>query len=460
MWKTVEHTYHFSRHLIAFLQSSPFYAEISRQIHKRFTLDTSTAAVTYDKQSDEVMMWVNPVWMGGGSYKLPNGEEIECKKLLNSETRGVILHEFDHIIGGHLTSRRREPSDIDNIAKDLAINSLQFERYAQSVKATEDDGITIGRCLPECGLIPGQQPYVDPKRLGELTPERRLAVEHLGALIKGFPPLKASEWYFHQLMKDREKNPDMYPKEVLYVLGPMDDHEKWSEDVSDETRENIAGRLHAIVKNAVNKADGQSGGWGDIPEEYRSMIRKSVSTIIDWKAVLRMFTGCLVRGKRSTSMKRINKRYPYIHPGIKRGYTSKLLIAIDESGSVDDEMLSMFFAELTNLTRKIDVTILHFDCYCDVKDLYEWKKGTCPAIKREKGGGTNFDAPTNLVNKQENHGRWDGMLIATDGQAGKPGPSLIKRGWVLGQGCKLAFPSDEIQIRLTKDKQLSGAWLL
>ena len=147
-----------------------------------------------------------------------------------------------------------------------------------------------------------------------------------------------------------------------------------------------------------------------------------------------------------------------IHPGIKRGYTAKLLIAIDESGSVNDEMLEMFFAELESLTKKVDVTLLHFDCSCSMKDLYEWKKGTRPKLKRMKGGGTDFDAPTRLANDPKNRGRWDGMLIMTDGCAPAPNASRIRRGWILGQGCQLNFSSNEAQIFLTKERPMSGAW--
>ena len=139
---------------------------------------------------------------------------------------------------------------------------------------------------------------------------------------------------------------------------------------------------------------------------------------------------------------------------------AKLLIAIDESGSVSDDMLEMFFAELESLTKKVDVTLLHFDCSAEMKHLYEWKKGMRPKLERVKMGGTNFSAPTELANDVRNRGRWDGMLIMTDGCASKPCASRLKRGWVLGQGCHLTFEKecDEIQIFLSKERPMSGAW--
>ena len=463
-WKTIEHDYSLSRHLIPFMQDCPFYAEISRHMQKRYTVDMPTAAVSFDPKQDELCLWVNPVFMGGGTYKDQKGEEVKEEGLSNWETRGVLTHEFDHIVYGHLASRRRDPADTDNVAKDLAINSLIVSRSGQPRDI--EPGQTA-RALPRLALIPGQRPWVDPAKLEKLSPERKKALEHFSDLIEKFPPGKASEWYFHKLMEDKKKNPDKYPKngkgEPQMSVGPMDDHEGWDgegdgEEIPEELREYIEGKVKAIIEKAVRHADSHSDGWGNIPASLREEIRRSVSTIINWRNVLRQFVGSLVRGNRTTTIKRINKRYPYIHPGVKRGYTAKLIIAIDESGSVHDEMLEMFFAELDSLTRKVDITILHFDCHCTVKDLYEWKKGTRPKLNRVRGGGTNFDAPTNFVNDPKNRGKWDGLLIMTDGMAPKPGPSRLKRGWVLGQGCKLDFACEETQIHLSKERPMSGAW--
>lgn len=437
-WQPCDSDYNLSKHLIPFLQEVPFYAEISRHVQKRFTMDIPTMAVAFDPKADELVMWVNPDFM---------------REQTNWQTRGGITHEYDHLIYGHLSARRREPAGDWNIGTDLAINSL-IVRNAGKPRDVED--AQNSGPLPKIALIPGQRPYTDPKIFDELPPERQKACTHLCDLIEKLDPLKSSEYYFNKVLEDAKKN-GYGAKEIEYVIGSMDDHGGW-DDVSEDMKEYVEGKVKSIVEKAVRHADSQSDGWGNIPSDIREEIRRSVSTIVNWRNVLRQFVGMLVRGKRTTTIKRINKRYPYIHPGTKRGYTAKLLVAIDESGSVGDEMLEMFFAELEQLTKKVDVTLLHFDCSCSIKDLYEWKKGARPKLNRVKSGGTNFDAPTDLVNDPKNRGRWDGMLIMTDGQAPAPGNSRIKRGWILGQGCALNFPSNEIQIFLTKEKPMSGAW--
>lgn len=452
--RTCDSDFNLSRHLIPFLQDVPFYAEISRHIKKRFTLDIPTAGVTFDPKQDEVILYVNPYFVGGGEYKDAKGEQVSCEALTNWEIRGLLTHEFDHIVFGHLSTRRREPHGEWNSGADCGINSI-IDTYAGQPRDIEPG--QVARPLPKCGLIPGKRPWIDPIRFAKLKPEDQAATMRRVELIEHFPTLKASEWYFNKLLEDDKKNGG--GGKVVYGIGPMDDHDGW-DDVPDGLREYVEGKIKGIVEKAVKHADQQSDGWGNIPEDLRAEIRRSVSQIVNWRNVLRQFVGGVVRGHRTISIKRINRKYPYIHPGVKRGYVAKLLLAVDESGSVSDEMLEMFFAELDSLTRKVSITLCHFDCSTGPKDLYEWKKGMRPKLNRQRGGGTDFNAPTRVVNDPKNRGRWDGMLIMTDGCAPKPDGSRIKRGWVLGQGCHLEFEKDcsELQISLSKETPMTGAW--
>jgi predicted metal-dependent peptidase len=237
----------------------------------------------------------------------------------------------------------------------------------------------------------------------------------------------------------------------------MDDHSGW-DNIPEEMRPYVEGRVKAVIEKAVNHADSQANGWGNMPASMQAEIRRSVSNIINWRSVLRQFVGTLVRGERTTSIKRINRRFPYIHPGVKRGYTAKLAVAIDQSGSVDDAQLVAFFAELASLTKRISVDIIPFDTYIDPKDVYEWRKGSNITATRVRGGGTDFNAPTMYVNDPKNRGKYDGILIFTDGEAPMPAASRVKRGWVLSKGRKLLFDSDELQVFMDDSKPMTGAW--
>jgi predicted metal-dependent peptidase len=488
MFSTCDTDYNIDRHLLSFLQDAPFFAELSRYIRKVPTKELPTAGVAFDQEFDDLTLYWNPEFFSS---------------LSDAEVRGVLIHEFYHLVFQHLTGRRKTPPKMWNIATDLAINSIIVSGENKSY------------ALPKGGLIPGQFPVPPGDR--EFTKEEKDAMP-MASLIESFPHGQASEWYFERLKqkaeevqkqmqqncpvhgggqgssgnkkgsKNNQKNSDSGSKAGKNKnsqegqdhgdhgsdghthdkdgtkctcgedwLDSMDDHSGW-EKIPEEIREAVVGRVQGLVEKAVRKADAQANGWGNIPGHLREEIRRSVSHIVDWRNVLRQFVGSLERGNKTSSMKRINKRYPYIHPGTKRGYTAKLLIAVDQSGSVSDGMLSLFFSELSALTKRVSVTILPFDYTVAADQMTEWKKGTNPDIRRVRGGGTDFEAPTRFANDPKNRGKWDGMLILTDGECSKPGPSRIKRGWVLGQGCKLHFPTDEITITLDPNPHRTGAW--
>jgi len=486
MFSSCETDYNIDRHLISFLQDAPFFAEMSRYIRKTPTVDLPTAGVAFDTEYDDITLYWNPDFF---------------RSLSDAEVRGVLLHEFYHLVFQHLTHRRKTPPKMWNIATDLAINSIIVS------------GETKQYSLPSGGLVPGKFPIPPGDR--EFTKEEKDAMP-LAQLIESFPLSQSSEYYFSRLKEKadqvRQQMQDSCPvhgkgkgdtgqpqnnpensdggnqpgnsknsqegnqKDRDHdhgghqhgKAGPqctcgdgwidsMDDHSGWDQ-IPEEMREAVAGRVSGIVEKAVRKADGQANGWGNIPGHLREEIRKSINRIVDWRNILRQFIGSLERGNSTTTMKRINRRYPYIHPGKKRGYTAKLLIAVDQSGSVSAAMLSAFFGELASLTKRVSVTILPFDYTVADKDMIEWKRGTNPDIKRVRGGGTDFEAPTQFANDPKNRGRWDGMLILTDGECSKPSPSRIKRGWVLGQGCKLHFPTDEITISIDPKPHRTGAW--
>ena len=422
-------------HLIGLLQDSPFFAELSRHIQKCPTRSLPTAAVAYDPKLDEIVLYWNDEFF---------------RSLSDWEIRGVLTHEFYHLIFSHLSARRKKPHKLWNVATDLAINSIIIE----SAKSGSSKRLNGERPLPEFALVPGVFPKHPEGR--DYTDEEKTSMK-LAAIIQKLPVMQASEWYFNKINEENEQDKANGGGGLEGELGSMDDHDGW-DALPDEVREYVEGKIKSMVEKAVKHADSKANGWGNIPMSIADEIRRSVSNIINWRNVLRQFVGSLVRGGRSTSIKRINKRYPYIHPGTKRSYEAKLLIAIDQSGSVSNEMLAEFFAELGSLTKKVTIDVLPFDCDANVKDVYTWRKGAKVPAKRIRAGGTDFSAPTRVANDPKNRGRWDGMLIMTDGEAPAPETSRMKRGWVIGKGRKLLFGTNELVISMDNTAQVEGAW--
>jgi predicted metal-dependent peptidase len=159
----------------------------------------------------------------------------------------------------------------------------------------------------------------------------------------------------------------------------------------------------------------------------------------------------MYRGERSTSVRKINRKFPYVHPGVKRGHVAKLLVAVDQSGSVGDEALEQVFSVLSQLSKKVTFVVCAFDTEMDKP--WEWKKGMKPEPMRVRSGGTDFEAPTRWVNDPKRRGEFDGMIIITDGIAPRPSNSRVKRGWILTPGCKLEWQTDEMVVTIDPEKK-------
>jgi len=337
-----------------------------------------------------------------------------------------------------------------NYATDLAINSELFKAYSseQKTDATADKSI---KNLYDIALSPGKEPFVD------------------------VPHGKSAEWYFKYVQDNKEEieekmkqggkgkpgdNPlkdylDGQPGQGSGDGGPpgMDDHSGWSEsgEIPSDLKEILKEKVRQLAKEAANEANQR--GWGSVSSEMKQAIIKSLQTVVDWRKVLRYFIKTSQKADRSSSIKKINRRYPYIHAGKKTNRVAKIAISIDQSGSVGDGMLAAFFAELEKLALLAEFTVIPFDTRVNDRFVFVWKKGEKFKARREMSGGTDFNAPTRWVN--ESRGKFDGHIVLTDMYAPKPMPSKCQRMWMTDENGKKSpyFQTNEkvVSIRYGND---------
>lgn len=406
------------RFTVKLLHAEAFWSLISRRVTKIRTRAIPTAGVTI-RRGEFVMLWNDQFFAG----------------LVDEEVIGVLKHEFSHLIYEHVTSRRREDHELWNISTDLAINCLIPEHQ-----------------LPSMCLLPGREFRFDPKLQEKMTEEQKRVNAELSVFIKSLPKEQASDWYYDALVQSgmAKKLKDCELKGEL--CGQMDSHSGW-EELSESERDMMRGKLREIIERAVREADCHNS-WGHVPVSMREYLRRFVSREVNWRALLRNFVGNCRSPTRATTMRRINRRFPYIHPGVKKGYRARLLIAIDQSGSVSDESLEIAFAELLTLSKLIEFTVVYFDTEVDEASKFTWQRGQVKMPERTRCGGTNFNAPTQYANRHTRD--FDGMLIITDGECEAPGPSLVKRGWVIVPERNLLFETKEIVCKMTRMKKLAA----
>jgi predicted metal-dependent peptidase len=229
-----------------------------------------------------------------------------------------------------------------------------------------------------------------------------------------------------------------------------DDHEGWGDsgDVSEEDRQLVEGKVRQIMKEATERAD-KTNNWGTVPATMQAWIRKIISGEIPWQSILRQFVGYTHRQDRLETWVRSSRKDPLGQPGVSYNYLPNIAIFVDQSGSVPDSSLELFFGELASLSRKATFTVFYFDTEVDEKNKFIWRKGTQVRPQRTRCGGTDFQAPTNYA---DNHKEIDAYMILTDGGAPKPSSSRQRRAWILDPGNELAFPDPDSKDIIIKMK--------
>lgn len=376
-----------SDHLLSLMWNEPFYSRILRSLNKIETVEIPTAGVL--EKDGNITLWWNRSFLSSLSPK---------------QVLGLLKHECLHLVFEHTTERKRTPHIIWNYATDLAINStLKYDE------------------LPEGGLYPGKPILIKNENIPDDELKDLLKISNF---IESLPLNKSSEFYFEEFMKNED-----IKETINKVNDPFgfDSHDGW-ELMSEEQKEIFKGKIKEILTDAANEAN--SKNWGTVPSEIRKKIMLMTSKEISWESLLNRFVSRKTKSERVSSNKRLSRKYPTIHPGIKKDNKPKIAVYIDESGSVRNEDLNKVYSELNNLAEKVDFYLYKFDTQVDEENSFLWKKGRKISLERTRMGGTCFTAPTIHATKIKN--KIDGYIIMTDGFAPTPPISHgLRRAWII-----------------------------
>ena len=431
-------------HIVDLLRDEPFFSALSRRMEKVASTRIPTAGVRLNTERCRFELVYNPVFMGSILAR--------DRKFV----KGILLHEFYHIVLLHVTSRMPEGKMTRkwNIATDLAINSdLSTFDHAETPTGWQ----LVDSMLPEEALFPTIGPFLEfPPGLSAeeylvMLPEGDDDEQGEGGQGEGSP----DEGDNDDQGKGQEESDESGDgegqgqgkgdesdegEEESEGSGDSDgssspseghgDHSDWGDsDGTDETRKIAEERLKESIKEAF--VDAQSKGFGSVSSGMRRQIREVITPKVNWRSILRSFVKASQRSDKTSTIKRLNRRYPYIHPGRKVARQAKIAVSIDQSGSVSDQMLVTFYAELEKLAQLADFTIVPFDTSVAEEHVHVWKKGERHEKIRYRYGGTCFDAPSKWVNSRE----FDGHIVLTDMEAPKPIPSKSQRMWMTTKQC-------------------------
>ena len=213
----------------------------------------------------------------------------------------------------------------------------------------------------------------------------------------GFPPMDRNDKtggapsrddkYDEHFQSTSEKNQDL--------------SELWDED------DLTVAMINGIIEGCTS--------WGSLAGAFAEQLKASTKAKINWRNVFSGFRASILSSKRKLTRMKPNRRTGFENMGSIRRFDTRLLVAVDVSGSISSESLSYFYG-VTNSAFRYgfeSIDVIQFDCGVRVVQSLRKVMREVVAIGR---GGTSFQEPIEYA--AENG--YDGLLILTDGYAPEP----------------------------------------
>ena len=155
--------------------------------------------------------------------------------------------------------------------------------------------------------------------------------------------------------------------------------------------------------------------WGSLAGAFAEQLKASTRAKINWRNVFSGFRASILSSKRKLTRMRPNRRTGFENLGSIRRFDTRLLVAVDVSGSISSESLSYFYGVVNSAFRYgfESIDVIQFDCGVRVVQSLKKVIREVLAIGR---GGTSFQEPIEYAHENG----YDGLLILTDGYAPEP----------------------------------------
>ncbi|MDE7072924.1 MAG: hypothetical protein K2O66_06170, partial [Bacteroidales bacterium] len=176
----------------------------------------------------------------------------------------------------------------------------------------------------------------------------------------------------------------------------------------------------ALMQEEVNRLieiAEESHCWGSLSGQLKEKILVSTFVQINASLLLNNFRSSLLCSRRRLTRMRPSRRYGFDYMGSRHYFSTRLLVAVDVSGSVPTDTLRKVFGIINRFFKygieKIDV--VQFDSAI---------KGEPMSLKKARReinvlgrSGTDYQAVMDYVCQE---GNYDGLIICTDGFAAVP----------------------------------------
>ncbi len=327
--------------------------------------------------------------------------------LTDAEAVYIFNHEMYHIALHHCTRRP--------LVKIADINRPTAEEMRLKSISNKAHDLAVNELIP---IIPG---VCDIPRDAKGKIVGQFVSEYMkDEKFKDIKRKQTSEWYFEYLKNKADKNKGKGSGgcEGLGKGKDIDDHSGWSE------QEMADARVCSMIKKISDR-----NMWGDMSFEQKELVLTAQIRKINWRSLIKVWFGNLAWKYTQATRKKPNRRTGLLHPGTRKLYIDRWLVAIDTSASIDAEILSQWIAVLNQLAEELPIDEVQFDtAIVSGPNPYDRRR---TKFEFKGRGGTCFQPVIDLCDKR----RYKGVMILTDGEAAVPTkPKTAQVLWVLKQG--------------------------
>ncbi|OYP36830.1 DUF2201 family putative metallopeptidase [Rhodopirellula sp. MGV] len=179
-----------------------------------------------------------------------------------------------------------------------------------------------------------------------------------------------------------------------------------------DSDELLQDEIHTAVREAA-----EHNGWGSIAGSAKEQLLATLNPKLNYRAVLRQFRQSVLAVQRRLTRMKPSRRYGFAQMGSRYDFTTKLLFAVDVSGSMNHSDLQAGFSVVSNFFRygveSVDVIWFDVQIQSEVMTLKRAKRDFVVTGR----GGTEFQPVIDFIDE---HRQYDGLIIFTDGYAAVP----------------------------------------
>lgn len=141
----------------------------------------------------------------------------------------------------------------------------------------------------------------------------------------------------------------------------------------------------------------------------QEMMNASTKARIDYRKELRHFHTSILSSKASLTRMKPSRRYGFMQMGSCRQFASKILIALDASGSISNDEISDFLSVLYHSFRYgiEELSVISFDTQISGAPKVVTKASDCKTFKVIGRGGSNFQPIFDYIIIHQEYGGFD-----------------------------------------------------